>query len=150
MNDTHQGTCFCGAVQIVARGTPVEMGYCHCGSCRSYTGAPFVAFILWRAEDVEISKGSEFLAGFNKVGTSDRRFCTRCGGHLLTYHPGLPYTDVYACKLPTVPFRPIVHLNYSEAVLPIRDGLPKLRDFPAHAGGSGEEVPEELPSPCVF
>ncbi len=33
-------------------------------------------------------------------------------------------------------------LNYAEAVLPIRDGLAKLRDFPAQAGGSGEAVPE--------
>jgi hypothetical protein len=29
-----------------------------------------------------------------------------------------------------------------ETVLPIRDGLPKLRDFPAEFGGSGEAVAE--------
>jgi hypothetical protein len=27
-------------------------------------------------------------------------------------------------------------------VLPIRDGLPKLKDFPAEFGGSGQMVPE--------
>ena len=47
-----------------------------------------------------------------------------------------------AAAVPTVPFAPTVHLNYAEAVLPIRDGLPKLKDFPAQAGGSGEAVPE--------
>ena len=36
----------------------------------------------------------------------------------------------------------MVHLNYEETVLPMRDGLPKLKDFPAHAGGSGETLPE--------
>jgi hypothetical protein len=41
-----------------------------------------------------------------------------------------------------VAFAPAVHLNYAEAVLPMKDGLPKLRDFPAAAGGSGETVPE--------
>jgi hypothetical protein len=91
---------------------------------------------------VKVAKGAEFLMGFNKIGMSDRRFCTRCGGHLMTYHPGLAYTDVCAAKLPTVPFKPIVHLNYAEAVLPVKDGLPKLKDFPAHAGGSGEVIPE--------
>ncbi|HJS61620.1 MAG TPA: GFA family protein, partial [Pseudolabrys sp.] len=29
-----------------------------------------------------------------------------------------------------------------ETVLPMKDGLPKLRDFPAAAGGSGETMPE--------
>jgi hypothetical protein len=44
--------------------------------------------------------------------------------------------------LPTLAFRPEVHLNYAETVLPMKDGLPKLRDFPAHAGGSGERMQE--------
>jgi hypothetical protein len=35
-----------------------------------------------------------------------------------------------------------VHVNYAETVLPMKDGLPKLRDFPAAFGGSGEMVPE--------
>jgi hypothetical protein len=39
-------------------------------------------------------------------------------------------------------FTPGVHVNYAETVLPIRDGLPKLRDFPAEFGGSGQAVAE--------
>jgi len=27
-------------------------------------------------------------------------------------------------------------------VLPMKDGLPKLKDFPAELGGSGEQLPE--------
>jgi hypothetical protein len=30
-------------------------------------------------------------------------------------------------------------------VLPMRDGLPKLKDFPAEAGGSGETITEARP-----
>jgi hypothetical protein len=41
-----------------------------------------------------------------------------------------------------VAFRPSAHLNYAETVLPIKDGLPKLRDFPIEAGGTGEAMPE--------
>ncbi len=142
MADTHRGTCFCGAVEIEAKGAPLEMGYCHCASCRSYSGGPLSAFMLWKAGCVKVTKGADLLGGFNKTGMSHRRFCTRCGGHLMTEHPGLGLTDVHAAKLPTVAFEPTVHLNYAEAVLPVRDGLAKLRDFPAHAGGSGETVPE--------
>jgi hypothetical protein len=35
-----------------------------------------------------------------------------------------------------------VHLNYAEAVYPIRDNVTKLKDFPEHAGGSGEIITE--------
>src|SRR5229473_338409 len=39
-------------------------------------------------------------------------------------------------------FVPGVHVNYSETVLRMKDGLPKLKDFPAELGGSGVAVPE--------
>jgi hypothetical protein len=35
-----------------------------------------------------------------------------------------------------------VHVNYESTVLPINDGLPKLKDFPAELGGSGEAFVE--------
>ncbi len=111
-------------------------------TCRHHSGAPLSAFLLWRTGDVEVTRGADLLGRFNKVGTSDRRHCIRCGGHVLTAHPGMGLADVRPPVLPTVPFEPTVHLNYAEAVLPVRDGLAKLRDFPAHAGGSGEMVPE--------
>jgi len=33
-----------------------------------------------------------------------------------------------------------VHVNYAETVLPMKDGLPKLRDIPAELGGSGQMI----------
>jgi hypothetical protein len=47
-----------------------------------------------------------------------------------------------ATTIPTLAFAPGVHVNYAETVLPMRDGLPKLRDFPAGFGGSGEAIAE--------
>jgi hypothetical protein len=35
-----------------------------------------------------------------------------------------------------------LHVNYESTVLPMKDGLPKLKDFPAELGGSGETLPE--------
>ncbi len=142
MTDTHARTCFCGAVAIEVTGAPEEMGYCHCNSCRSYSGGPVNAFTLWKRENVKVTKGAEFLGRFNKTEFSDRRFCTRCGGHVMVDHPTLGLTDVHASTIPTLAFKPSVHLNYAETVLPMRDGLPKLKDFPAAVGGSGEMVPE--------
>jgi hypothetical protein len=54
----------------------------------------------------------------------------------------LGLVDVYAATLPTLAFKPGLHVNYAETVLPMRDGLPKLKDFPAEFGGSGEQVAE--------
>lgn len=145
MVETHSGSCFCGAVAIEVTGLPEEMGYCHCNSCRSYSGAPLVAFTLWKRENVRVTKGEDLLGRFKKTDFSDRRYCMRCGGHLMVDHPTLGFTDVYASIVPTMPFEPTVHLHYAEAVLPIEDGLPKLKDFPAEAGGSGEAVAEQYP-----
>jgi hypothetical protein len=33
-------------------------------------------------------------------------------------------------------------VDYASAVLRMHDGLPKLQDFPAEKGGSGELLPE--------
>jgi hypothetical protein len=41
-----------------------------------------------------------------------------------------------------VPFTPALHVNYAETVLRMKDGLPKLKDFPAELGGSGAAVAE--------
>jgi hypothetical protein len=118
------------------------MGYCHCTSCRTYAGAPVSAFTLWPADRVQVVSGVEYLASYNKRGFSERRYCGICGGHVLVNHPTLGMVDAHASTLPDVAFRPVVHLNYQETVLPLKDGLPKLKDLPADIGGSGEEILE--------
>ena len=50
-------------------------------------------------------------------------------------------TDVYAAVIPDLPFRPALHVNYGETVLHLKDGLPKLKDFPTEFGGSGGPGP---------
>jgi hypothetical protein len=138
----HKGGCFCSAVEIEVHGTAEAMGYCHCSSCRSWSASPVNAFTLWKPGNVKVTKGAEFLSGFEKSAMSDRQFCTKCGGHLMTDHPPLGLVDVYAATIPTVEFTPGVHVNYAETVLPMKDGLPKLKDFPAELGGSGIAIPE--------
>jgi hypothetical protein len=140
--DVISGTCFCGAVAIAVTGTPEEMGYCHCASCRAHSGAPMTAFTLWKTDQVRVTRGADRLGGFNSAGFSNRRFCTRCGGQVMVEHPGFGLTDVPPGVVSGLRFLPAVHLNYREAVLPARDGLPKFADFPTSPGGSGELRPE--------
>ncbi|HEX2351436.1 MAG TPA: GFA family protein [Xanthobacteraceae bacterium] len=139
---SHVGSCFCGAIKLEVSGAPVVMGYCHCGSCRSWSGGPVNAFSLWRPEAVRITSGAEHVATFPKTEMSQRHYCAKCGGHLMTNHPTLGLVDIFAATIPTLTFIPGVHVNYAETVLRMRDGLPKLKDFPAEFGGSGEVIAE--------
>lgn len=139
---THEGSCFCGAVRIVASGTPFAMGYCHCKSCRDWSAAPVTAYTLWQPSDVRVTAGEDKLATFGKRGGAERQFCTECGGGVLARDPGGNFTDVFAPVLPTLKFEPAAHVNYGVATVRIHDGLPKLKDFPAEMGGSGELLPE--------
>jgi hypothetical protein len=100
------------------------------------------AFTLWKPEAVQVISGAEHVATFAKTPGSQRKYCAKCGGHLMTNHPVLGLVDVFAATLPTLAFAPGVHVNYAETVLPMRDGLPKLKDFPAELGGSGEMITE--------
>jgi hypothetical protein len=138
----HLGTCLCGAVEIEVAGSPEAMGYCHCQSCRSWSGGPVNAFTLWKPRSVRISSGADHVATFQKTPHSERKYCAKCGGHLMTNHPHLGLVDVFAATIPTLAFVPGVHVNYAETVLRMRDGLPKLKDFPAELGGSGQPVPD--------
>ena len=139
---THEGSCFCGAVQIAVEGEPVAAGYCHCASCRSWSAAPVNAFTLWKPDAVKVTRGESNVGAYRKTERSNRKFCRMCGGHLLTEHPGWGVVDVYAATIPTLRYVPQLHVNYAEAVLPIRDGLPKMKDMPSEMGGSGVTLPE--------
>ncbi len=139
---TYKGECFCGAVKVEASGAPEGMGYCHCRSCRSWSAGPVNAFTLWKPENVAVTAGAEHVATFTKTPASERQYCKKCGGHLMASHPGMGLIDVYAATLPTLTFSPGLHVNYAETVLPMKDGLPKMKDFPKEFGGSGEVLPE--------
>ena len=138
----HEGSCFCGAVRLTVSGEPAGMGYCHCTSCRTWSAGPVNAFTLWKPESVEITKGADNLGTYQKTPNSLRKWCKTCGGHVLTEHPGFGLTDVYAAVIRDFSFQPGVHVNYSETVLHMHDGLPKQKDFPKELGGSGTVVAE--------
>ncbi len=91
---------------------------------------------------MRVRAGADQLAAFQKTPLSQRQYCKKCGGHVMTNHPPLGLVDVFAATLPTLPFRAGIHVNYAETVLPMRDGLPKLKDFPKEFGGSGEVIAE--------
>jgi hypothetical protein len=145
----HTGRCFCGSVEIEVTGEPEVMGYCHCESCRRWAGAPIYGFTVWQPSAFAITRGADDLEAFggnplsgDATVVSKRIWCKRCGGHVYVEHPVLGLVDVPAVILEELAFAPAFHIHYQETVHPMRDGLPKFRDFPAAIGGSGVEMEE--------
>lgn len=141
---TATGSCFCRTVSFAAEGEPVAMGFCHCESCRGWLGAPVHGFTMWPADAVTVTAGADKVETFLKTPEtiSHRQFCTVCGGAVMVRHPSLGLIDVPSVNLPTVDFVPVMHVNYAEHVLAIRDGLTKFKGFPPDFGGTGETMPE--------
>ena len=140
--NTYNGSCFCGAVQLTVSGAPAAMGYCHCESCRHWSAGPVNAFTLWPPASVQVTQGADNIESYAKTDNSHRKWCKTCGGHVFTEHPGMGLTDVYAAVIPDFPFQPGVHVFYGETVLRIHDGIVKQKNVPAEMGGSGEVLPE--------
>jgi len=115
----YRGTCCCGAVEVTATGEPA---------------AP--------PANLKVTKGADNVSSYAKTPQSLRKWCKSCGGHVLTEHPGLGLTDVYASILPKLDFKPGLHVHYQETVLRMKDGLPKQKDVPAELGGTGTLLPD--------
>ena len=106
------------------------MGYCHCSSCRKWSASPVNAFTLWKPDSVKVVKGADQIGVFNGTDNSFRKWCKRCGGHLMNEHPKWGVIDVYAATIPDFPFRAGVHVNYQETLLRMDDGAPNRRISP--------------------
>lgn len=139
---SYKASCFCGAVELEVTGKPAIAGYCHCRDCQAWSAAPVNAFSLWKSDSVRVTKGEAEIGSFHKTENSYRKFCKRCGGHLMTEHPRMRLTDVYGNLLQGFAHEPTLHANYGSKTLAVKDGLPKFRDLPAELGGSGEKLPD--------
>ena len=142
MADSYTGQCFCGAVEFEVSGAPSVMGYCHCVDCTTWAAAPINAFSLWSPESLKITKGEGNIGTYNKTEHAYRKFCTTCGGHLFSAHPGAKFVDVYPNVVPDLKHEPTVHVHYARRTMDVKDGLPKFKDMPAEFGGSGDMLTE--------
>lgn len=144
MNDTrtYSGRCFCNAVEFEISGEPFAMGHCHCESCRQWSGTPVTSFSLWKYGALTFIKGAEQVGAFNKTPKATRKWCKKCGGHILTESEQSGFIDVFPALISDFDFQPAMHVHYQESVLRIKDGLPKWKDLPERGGGSGELLDE--------
>ena len=141
--EKYSGECLCGAVRVEVSGEPAVMAVCHCKLCRGWSAAPVTGAALWSPENFKVTQGEDHLSSYAKVEGHDRKWCTKCGGHVFVDH-STTYgkIDVYPSILKDFEYQPAFHVNYASSILPIKDGLPKFADFPEALGGSGEMMDE--------
>ncbi len=77
-----KGKCLCGKVEIHAKKLQTQIGACHCTSCRTWGGGPFLA--IDGGEDV-VFTGEEYISIYNSSDWAERGFCKNCGTNLF-YH----------------------------------------------------------------
>jgi len=93
------GGCQCGAVRYELTKPVAEVSHCHCSMCRKLHGALFASFGTVSLNDLSIT-GEENLGTHRSSPPVARRFCTRCGGQVMSESDG--NTDVVELALGTL------------------------------------------------
>lgn len=78
MTASHAGACRCGLISAEIAGEPLLRLYCHCRDCRKQTGAPMMAFVVFRDSDVTWFGAPKTF----RSGGVERSFCEHCGSQI--------------------------------------------------------------------
>lgn len=96
--DSVEGGCLCGAVRYRVSDTALATSICYCNSCRRASGAPSVAWAVFRVVDFTFITGQPI--GFRSSPPVVRTFCGKCGTPLTYQHTETPGTiDVTTATL---------------------------------------------------
>ncbi|MBI6555401.1 GFA family protein [Pseudomonas sp. LY-1] len=111
MTDPLNGSCFCKAVRYQVDSLDMPISHCHCDSCRKVHAAAFVSTAGVMREHFRWTQGEELLAAFESSPGKFRRFCSRCGSHLMAERGHQPHVIVRVATLDDDPsIRPTAHI----------------------------------------
>ncbi|QHF44220.1 aldehyde-activating protein [Pseudomonas sp. S35] len=105
------GSCLCKAVQYQLDSLDMPISHCHCISCRKAHGAAFVTTAGVMREHFRWTQGEALLSSFESSPGKLRRFCSRCGSHLIAERGHQPHVIVRVATLDDDPgVRPTSHI----------------------------------------
>jgi hypothetical protein len=84
------GGCLCGSVAYEADVSLERIVHCHCQTCRKTHGAAFSSVTAVPREKFRWIRGQELLRAFESSPGKFRRFCTRCGSHVMAERTAQP------------------------------------------------------------
>lgn len=129
-----EGKCSCGAVSVEIDGDPKVAFYCHCDDCQKVHSATAIPVVMFGAGDVKVHGEVKTWM----LRTTPRTSCATCGTRLFAEPPGMGVRGVVANVLPAGTFQPAFHIQCQHAQVPVKDGLPHFKGFPAAFGGSDD------------
>ena len=95
---THQASCRCGQLRLLASGEPIRVSVCHCLNCQKRSGSVFAAQVRFVRDAVTIEGRSTAYAHAGGSGNIARfHFCGTCGATVYFINDNL--TDSIAIPL---------------------------------------------------
>jgi hypothetical protein len=151
------GGCLCGAVRYRAGTDPIRVVNCHCGICRRISGAAFMTFVHFPADEFAWTGAQP--TRYRSSADAERGFCSVCGSTLSMHETVL--TDRVQVSLGSLDrpdlVRPDDHVWTSSQLpwLEVVDNLPRFATIsdavPSRAlGGADRRRPGRRRSPILF
>jgi hypothetical protein len=112
-----KGSCLCGRIAYEVDRLDGPVGHCHCKTCRKAHAAAFATTARVNREHFRWLRGEEHLGAFESTPGKLRRFCTKCGSHLMAEWLDKPQVIVRVATLDDDPgVTPQVHIWTSHDV----------------------------------
>ena len=126
-----KGSCLCGRIVYEIDRLAGPIGHCHCKTCRKAHAAAYASTARVDREHFRWSRGEEFLGVFESSPGKLRRFCTRCGSHLVAERPTQSQVIVRVATLDDDPgVTPVAHIWTSHDVPWLKaDDLPRYPEW---------------------
>jgi len=110
------GSCLCGAVAYQADAEITRIVHCHCQTCRKTHGTAFSSVGAVPRTSFRFTRGAEQLGGIESSPGKFRRFCSRCGSHLMAERGAQPVVLLrLGCLDADIKGVPQVHIWRSDA-----------------------------------
>ena len=123
------GRCFCGHVCFELSGEPLFACHCHCESCRSAAGAPFVTWVSFDRDGLALTSGT--IAEYRSSRGIRRGHCAICGTTITYWSDKRPgEIDIALASLDDeTGIEPSAHIWVEDKApwLVINDSLPQYR-----------------------
>jgi hypothetical protein len=84
------GSCLCGAVAYTVDAPVERIAHCHCRTCRKTHGAAFSSVTAVPRDKFRWTRGQGLLAAWESSPGKFRRFCSRCGSHIMAERTAQP------------------------------------------------------------
>jgi hypothetical protein len=112
-----QGQCLCGAIAYEVVQLDGVIVHCHCRTCRKAHASAFASTARVDRQHFRWRRGEDQLGAYESSPGKVRRFCTRCGSHLVADRADTPYVILRVATLDDDPSTsPAMHIWTSHDV----------------------------------